>query len=421
MANSKLIAFSALVLVAIANTQVAPSIESDKNDILINAPNGKVQLQSNGGCSIGSDEICQLQKDLATMTGQMTNLQGKLQTTTDKLATAVASLVVTPGTDDGNSSVGSYTQFVLDQVKDVATKVFTDANYVSKTDASNFVQQSDFDTVNTNQETIQQNLLEFQKEIKVALAKVENATKIPDIPMCDGFPSFDNGVADKYFEHVAGTRVALTCKESFKLVGSNSALCLSNGTWYTGKKPSCEPCKLTLKSLDTDRNDFFNFTGGASKTGNDMRSGNPRRETSMQLRPFNTEGPIYGITFSYQYVNGYGVGGTQAHTDMRVYIVDSDDFLNRVKVYDTKESGQVMGSYSYDNCCQRTNNNECWGSEDNPNDGCYSPRIPVKYQKSAAILKAKKKAYVLFEFSNNNRNVHINDDAMEMKVSAMVC
>jgi len=421
MANSKLFAFSALVLVAIANAQVAPTIESDRNDIMINAPNGKVQLQSNGGCSIGSDEICKLQTDLATMTASMTQLQAKLKSTTDKLATAVASLVVTPDTDDGSSSVGSYTQFVLDQVTDVATKSFTDATYVAMSDASNFVQQSDFETVAANQGEIQQRLVEFQKEIKAALAKVENATKLPDIPMCEGFPSFANGIADKFVEHVAGTVVTLSCKESFQLVGSKSALCLSSGTWHTDKKPSCEACKISWKDLATKRNNFGNFTGGASPTSKDMRSGNPRGETSMQLQPYNVDGPIYGISFSYQYVNGYGTTGDSntAWTDMRVYIVDADDFLNRVKVYDTKESGQEMGGYSYDNCCQRVST--CWGSESDANDGCYSNRINVKYEKTTPILKAKKRAYVLFEFNNNARNVHINDDAMEMKVSGMVC
>lgn len=141
----------------------------------------------------------------------------------------------------------------------------------------------------------------------------------------------------------------------------------------------------------------------------------------MQLQPYNVDGPIYGISFSYQYVNGYGTRGDSntKWTDMRVYIVDADDFLNRVKVYDTKESGQEMKDYSYDNCCQRVST--CWGSESDANDGCYSNRINVKYEKTTPILKAKKRAYVLFEFNNNERNVHINDDAMEMKVSGMVC
>lgn len=64
-----------------------------------------------------------------------------------------------------------------------------------------------------------------------------------------------------------------------------------------------------------------------------------------------------------------------------------------------------------DTCSQKGG----WGSDTIKGDGCYSKPVHVDVP-IAGTPKGLKEFFILFEFTNNDRNMHLNEDGMNMKV-----
>ena len=152
--------------------------------------------------------------------------------------------------------------------------------------------------------------------------------------------------------------------------------------------------------------DFQIVSGSASKTGRDIRSGNPHAVTEVRLPNVVSAQPIVRLRFNYQYVVGYGRYGAAVPANVQgptftVSIVDSATDARTV-VY----TSPVLDTYDYDTCAE----NGGWGDDGVDNDGCYAPATAVNVQ----LFGVTAEFYVLFTFTNNDRNMHLNEDGMNM-------
>jgi len=73
------------------------------------------------------------------------------------------------------------------------------------------------------------------------------------------------------------------------------------------------------------------------------------------------------------------------------------------KVYTSGE----LDTYDYDTCHQ----NGGWGNSNIQGDGCYSKPVKV----DTPVSTKSTEFYVLFVFTNNDRNMHLNEDGMNMQ------
>ena len=102
--------------------------------------------------------------------------------------------------------------------------------------------------------------------------------------------------------------------------------------------------------------------------------------------------------------------------------MDNDDLTEEATVYtsamqDTNglphnSNGGMIG-YDYDTCGSRGG----WGSLDNINDGCYSPRIYVDASVPHGALPDAQNIRVEIRVNNNQRNMHFNLDAEDWQLT----
>lgn len=235
-------------------------------------------------------------------------------------------------------------------------------------------------------------------------------------PSCPAPQDPQNGRVSRHVEIIPGTTVSYSCGPGWRLNGSATRLCLSNGS-YLQPAPNCAPCPPSWVNIPCSMGDFRDYRGGATNFGRDIRSGNPGQSSSVRLPDVNIQtGGIVGIRFSYQYVVGYGRCGNSCNyqgPDMSVWLVDAANESAAVRVWQTSSSLQ---GYDYDTC----GSNGGWGNDQNPNDGCYSPQSPVDLSLNN-VLPQSSRVYVQFRFQNNRRNLHLNDDGMNMQIRAYNC
>jgi hypothetical protein len=146
--------------------------------------------------------------------------------------------------------------------------------------------------------------------------------------------------------------------------------------------------------------------GSPSVTSRDIRSGNPNQESWVRLP--NVMAPVVTrLRFQYEYVVGYGRWGRKVPKNVKgphftVSLVDAKTG-KQTEVYKSPE----LDTYDYDTCSQHGG----WGNSKIKGDGCYSN--PVKVDVPVSIKSTE--FYVLFRFTNNDRNMHLNEDGMDMK------
>ena len=148
--------------------------------------------------------------------------------------------------------------------------------------------------------------------------------------------------------------------------------------------------------------------GHMSKTSRDIRSGNPHETSMLRLPTMAVSSPIRQLTFCYEYVVGYGSYGANVPTGVTgpsftVSIVDEASGAATV-VYQSPE----LMLFDYDTC----NANGGWGDDTIVGDGCYSPPVCPNVPVDASTQEF----HVLFSFTNNDRNMHLNEDAMNMQI-----
>jgi len=139
-------------------------------------------------------------------------------------------------------------------------------------------------------------------------------------------------------------------------------------------------------------------------------------------------------------VAGYGrCGDSCSNTPprIRVYLQNAEDETDRILAWDSDTTdgsgirldGQgcppltdahnpdgFQGGCDYDNCGERG----WWGNDDDGNDGCYSQRIFVN-KTSLTGLESASRAQVFFTIDNRDRNMHINEDLMNVQINARAC
>ena len=139
-------------------------------------------------------------------------------------------------------------------------------------------------------------------------------------------------------------------------------------------------------------------------------------------------------------MTGYGRCGdecTNTPPRIRVYLQNADDETDQVLAWDSDNSdgdgvrldGQgcpaltnsqnpngFQGGCDYDNCGDRGG----WGNDDDGNDGCYSQRIYVNKPNLSGLASATR-AQVFFTIDNRDRNMHINEDLMNVQINAQAC
>ena len=148
-------------------------------------------------------------------------------------------------------------------------------------------------------------------------------------------------------------------------------------------------------------------SGNPSKTRRDIRSGNPHEVTQVRLPNIASAKPVIRLRFNYQYVVGYGRWAADVPANVQgpsftVSVVDAASDAETV-VYTSPE----LSTYDYDTCAA----NGGWGDDGVADDGCYSPPVPV----DVAVDMRTSEFYIMFTFSNNDRNMHLNEDGMEME------
>jgi hypothetical protein len=150
----------------------------------------------------------------------------------------------------------------------------------------------------------------------------------------------------------------------------------------------------------------FTVAAPASKTGRDIRSGNPGDVTEVRLPDIASPQPIASLRFNYQYVVGYGRYGADvpanvAGPSFTVSVVDAATGAASI-VYTSPE----LSTYDYDTCAQ----NGGWGDDGVDDDGCYAPATSI----DVPVDLRTAEFYILFTFTNNDRNMHLNEDGMNM-------
>mmetsp|Transcript_10672 Transcript_10672/g.31984 ORF Transcript_10672/g.31984 Transcript_10672/m.31984 type:complete len:99 (-) Transcript_10672:184-480(-) len=98
---------------------------------------------------------------------------------------------------------------------------------------------------------------------------------------------------------------------------------------------------------------------------------------------------------------------------MSAWLVNADDTSDAAMIMQT----QPLIGYDYDTC----GSNGGWGSNSVPGDGCYSPVQQVNRTFSPPVLQSATGLYVEFRFQNNRRNMHLNDDGMNLQIRAHQC
>ena len=73
-----------------------------------------------------------------------------------------------------------------------------------------------------------------------------------------------------------------------------------------------------------------------------------------------------------------------------------------------------LSTYDYDTCAE----NGGWGDDGVDDDGCYAPAASV----DVAVDIRTAEFYILFTFTNNDRNMHLNEDGMNFQIaSSLAC
>ena len=163
--------------------------------------------------------------------------------------------------------------------------------------------------------------------------------------------------------------------------------------------------------VPTGLGDDFSVAAPASKTGRDIRSGNPHEVNTARLPDIMTAFPPQRLSFTYEYVVGYGRWGLDVPADVQgptftVGLVDAGTGAETV-VYTSDE----LSTYDYDTCAQ----NGGWGDDMIVGDGCYSAPVDVDVP---VVGFAATEFYVQFTFTNNDRNMHLNEDGLNMQIAA---
>lgn len=371
-----------------------PQIQADGNNLVVQAGNGDITLQTRQRTCSGSD-ICDLVASMSTLRSQMNSMADELDP--DFVGGTVNTLMADIATRPTNQAANDM--------------------FLSPTEGDqNYAPLQDFQTLDQSLSTTTAGIYQ---ELQLINATLSSGIQFP---LCAALTAPSNGRVSSHVEHLPGVVVTIGCNSGYILSAGSatSALCLSNQTWrYNGNVPSCIVSPLTWTPVAWTINRYQNIFGGASifAGGRDFRSGDPNQRTGFQLPTINIcqGGGVSGIDFYYQFVTGYGNCGQNCDPNraptMKVYIVNADNVQDRMLVYDNLASNHPLYGYDYDTC----GNN--WGSNDDPNDGCYSPRIHVQSPANTPIaLQTASRVYVRFEFANRGRNVHINDDAMNMRI-----
>eukprot|EP00041_Stephanoeca_diplocostata_P034892 m.1211215 g.1211215 ORF g.1211215 m.1211215 type:complete len:416 (-) comp24593_c1_seq31:3901-5148(-) len=373
--------------------------------ILFTPPGGtlKIGTLDAQGNSLGADRVVtaqQLQAAMDNMTQQLSSMQSTL------MAWVTATLT--------NESTGYV---------DLPTFATTMQNYMTSESITNTYVNASVLSQTYATKTDIQNSADARDVLERQIIAIGHAVGniSTEFPLCPSPPTIANSTATDHIEHAPGTFVTYRCTSGFKMFGAPSILCLSNGTW-SGVLPRCVACPTTWVNVSTALSDYRDIVGPGAFVfagGRDYRSGEPRQTSSFNLQPVAvTAGGITAVYFRYSYVVGFGTCGTTCTNNgpqFSVYIVNNANPTQRVLVY---ASPRLQG-YDYDTCSG-------WGSDAVVGDGCYSPMITV-YNTSIAgsdglgVLRTATSVYMRFEFQNNDRNMHLNDDGMDMRIRALEC
>lgn len=142
--------------------------------------------------------------------------------------------------------------------------------------------------------------------------------------------------------------------------------------------------------------DGFVTGGGASITPNggdeNVRSGDPGEVTSAAYVEtlLDASHVVTGISFSYQYVAGYGADGAPGGTTFDVVAVEAGACGAGGAVLATLYSSPVLSHYPFDKC-----------------NTCYSPPVNVNVPRGSVALNVTGGVDIVFRFTNNERNVQL--------------
>ena len=187
---------------------------------------------------------------------------------------------------------------------------------------------------------------------------------------------------------------------SYSCTGSQSAVdTLESGA----SKDTCARVftGCSYKTASSRANRDFTTAGGSSRTGRDIRSGNPHQHTTATLPVMYVNQPVVvsSIRFNYEYVVGYGSYGAKVPPTIKgpqfnVSLVDVATGASRL-VY----SSAILHGYDYDTCGQHGG----WGSDTVVGDGCYAP--PTRVSAAVSDFTTTAKGFkIQFDFSNNDGN-----------------
>jgi hypothetical protein len=406
------VSIAALALVSTAAAQVVPSIEANGVNITIDAPVGDVLINTRSRTGQPPVSMSEMMSKMATMTSQMVEMSSRVQQLQQQLD---------PDNQDG------WRNDIEARVGGLPTGQEIADQYLTPTAAADMY---------ATQTTVRLIRTELNALVAAASSGDDDA-----FPLCDPLPVPTRGNTTDHEEHVPGTVVGISCNEGYAQTGATEAICLSNTTWaYRGAAPNCSACATQWLDVPWALDRFENIQGPGSR-GRDYRTGNPRTTSSFNLPAIDIgSNGVSGFRFYFQYVTGYGRCGdecTNSPPRIRVYLQNAEDETDRILAWDSDTTdgsgirldGQgcppltdaqnpdgFQGGCDYDSC----GNRGWWGSDDNGNDGCYSQRIFVNKPNLSGLASATR-ATVFFTIDNRDRNLHINEDLMNVQINARAC
>lgn len=405
----------AACLFAVVGAQ-GPTIESAGLDVEIKAPAGDVTFFARTQ-SCAASAVCEsvaTTDDLSRMVDVMSTQLSSAQSTIQTLETALNA-----------EQEGTFANDVQAQLANRPTEQAVADQYVSISGGNQM-----YGTISTVQ-AVASNLDATESTLQGEISRLADAVDGVAFPICDPLRPPSNGQVSDNEEHIPGVTVAISCNNGFALRDDDAteALCLSNETWTyrNGNPPVCRSCPNVWIDVPWALDRISQVTGGASVWNRDIRSGNPGGRTSWRYPAVDVAGSgVSGFQLYYQFVTGYGNCGANCNENYRpprwtIKIIDADSEGDEEVVWDSDDENVLLQGYDYDSCCARNPQDGCWGLPDNPDDGCYSPRTRINVSFNNPLLRGARRVYVKFEFDNRNRNVHINDDSMNMKIYAGNC
>jgi hypothetical protein len=189
---------------------------------------------------------------------------------------------------------------------------------------------------------------------------------------------------------------AITACGNISLIPLANIMFESYSVYFDTSPAAAQPIGFNASGYSTvpGSSDSFVVGGGATVLPNgdsmNIRSGDPNTSTTAYYATAVQDAThaVTSVSFSYQYVSGYGPAGAQVGANFSLVLLSSDDSCGQPSVVATLYSSPDLTQYPYDVC-----------------NTCYSP--PQNVSVAGLNLPVVAASQFAFFFQNNDRNLQL--------------